>query len=356
MKLFLLGQSLLWSLVAADASNLNSKGDGCVDPSGYLKCYEDNINTLATCMDDAKKTCLDDEYSICVLACGNVQLAANIGCWLTSCWNEVYSCAYQETALQYLIGADRTQGSQIPYYPAPDNAPGGCGNIWGNFTETYALNAPCEDYALDGVLSEVASCQCCWDSSFLSEFIEWCPHNDLSFIAIDTMVETFQIGYNESASDQCSILSDPKECVASFSLDTGASTWYNPGDLPSGFPGTAPLSTTTDAGSLTSAPDPYTFSIFPSYITVITPVPYNKKNAEETGTGTAAQTEATGGTGTNGATGTDVGTGTATGKNAASTSSGAANNIVSPMSTTSGIWCLAIYTVVPALFGAMLIL
>ncbi|KAJ5115820.1 hypothetical protein N7456_000168 [Penicillium angulare] len=170
------------------------------------------------------------------------------------------------------------------------------------------------------------------------------------------MVETFQLGYNESASDQCSILSDAKECVASFSLDTGASTWYNPGDLPSGFPGTAPLSTTTDEGSLTSAPDPYTFSIFPSYITVITPAPYNKKNAEETGTGSAAQTGSNGGSGSNGATGTDVGTGTATGQSSSSTSSGAANSLVLPMNTGSGILGLAMYTVVAAVFGAMIIL
>ena len=87
--IFVLGQSLFWSLAAADASNLNPKGDGCVDPSGYLQCYEDNVNQLTTCMNDAKKTCDDYEYSTCVLACGNAQLAANIGCWLTSCWNEV---------------------------------------------------------------------------------------------------------------------------------------------------------------------------------------------------------------------------------------------------------------------------
>ncbi|KAJ5909995.1 hypothetical protein N7504_004638 [Penicillium tannophilum] len=341
IKLFVLAQSLMWSLASADASNLNPNGDGCVDPSGYLQCYENNVNTLTTCMTDAKNDCEGDVYTTCVLACGNAQLAANIGCWLTSCWNEVYSCAYQETALQYLNGADRTQGDQIPYYPAPDNAPGGCGHMWGNFTETYALNAPCENYAADGSVSETASCQCCWDSSFLSEFIEWCPHNDLSVIDIDLMVETFQLGYNESASDECSILSDPKQCVSSFTLDTGASTWYNPGQLPSGFPGTAPLSDTTDAGSITSAPDPYTFSIFPSYVTVITPAPYNKKNVEATNSGTTAGTTATA---------------TGEGTSSPSTSKGAAaSNLVSPISANVGVWGLALYTVACALFGAALI-
>ena len=89
MRLFLLAQSLLWSLVFADASNKNPNGDGCVDPKGFLQCYKDNEDQLTNCLDDAKK-CPTDEYSACVLGCGNAQLAANIGCWLTSCWNEVW--------------------------------------------------------------------------------------------------------------------------------------------------------------------------------------------------------------------------------------------------------------------------
>ncbi|KAJ6127649.1 hypothetical protein N7523_003261 [Penicillium sp. IBT 18751x] len=149
------------------------------------------------------------------------------------------------------------------------------------------------------------------------------------------MVETFQLGYNESASDECSILSDAKQCHTSFTLDTGASTWYNPGHLPSGFPGTAPLSDTTDAGSITSAPGPFTFSIFPSYVTVITPAPYVKRDHETTNLGTAV--------------------GTATGESASSPSKGAARNLVSPASADFGFWGLAMYITVCALFGAALI-
>lgn len=155
------------------------------------------------------------------------------------------------------------------------------------------------------------------------------------------MVETFQIGYNESASDQCAILSDPSQCVSSFTLDTGASTWYNPGQLPSGFPGTAPLSDTTDAGSITSAPDPYTFSIFPSYITVITPAPYNQKNVEATNTGTTVESAAT-------ATGEGSTSSPSTSKGAA------ASNLVSPIKANVGVWCLA-YIIACTLFGAALI-
>ncbi|KAJ5639605.1 uncharacterized protein N7484_007467 [Penicillium longicatenatum] len=154
------------------------------------------------------------------------------------------------------------------------------------------------------------------------------------------MLETSQSGYNKSASDECSILSEPSQCVSSFTLDTGASTWYNPVQLPSGFPGTAPLSDTTDAGSITSAPDPYTFSIFPSYVTVITPAPFNEKNVEATSSETVVGTAAT-----------------ATGESTSlpSTSKGAARNLVSPMSTDVGIWGLLLYIIACTLFGAALI-
>jgi hypothetical protein len=84
-----LAQCLLSSLTYASASNLNPHGQGCVDPSGYLQCYQQNENDFTSCMEDAKRYCLGDALTDCELACGNVLLAANIGCWLTSCWNQV---------------------------------------------------------------------------------------------------------------------------------------------------------------------------------------------------------------------------------------------------------------------------
>ncbi|KAI7974994.1 hypothetical protein EIK77_006650 [Talaromyces pinophilus] len=174
-----------------------------------------------------------------------------------------------------------------------------------------------------------------------------CPHNDLSDLAIDQMLDAFESGYNNSASDQCSILADGNQCVTSFGLDTVASTWYNPGQLPSGFPGTAPLSDTS--GSLTSAPAPYTYSVFPSYISVITPAPYNAKNAA--GTGTVVETSSATGTAAAGASATGASakttsgstTGSTTGAASSSTGQkGAAPNLVSQISFGYGTWGLAI--------------
>lgn len=87
-RIQLLSPSLFVSLVSAFADNLNPKGTGCVDPSGYLQCYQDNIDAATKCVEDAKATC-GASVNTCLVACGNVQLAANLGCWLTSCWNQV---------------------------------------------------------------------------------------------------------------------------------------------------------------------------------------------------------------------------------------------------------------------------
>jgi hypothetical protein len=89
VRTFILAQCLLWSLAYGDASNLNPNGQGCVDPSGYLQCYQNNADQLTSCMEEVQQTCTGDTLAECELACGNVQLAANIGCWLTSCWNQV---------------------------------------------------------------------------------------------------------------------------------------------------------------------------------------------------------------------------------------------------------------------------
>ncbi|KAJ9488124.1 hypothetical protein VN97_g5170 [Penicillium thymicola] len=38
--------------------------------------------------------------------------------------------------------------------------------------------------------------------------IETCPHNDLSDLSIDIMLKSFELGYDQLASNNCSILDD----------------------------------------------------------------------------------------------------------------------------------------------------
>jgi hypothetical protein len=132
------------SLVNAATLNLDPTGQGCVDPQGFLDCYQAQANKGTTCVSAADNTCSGTELAECVAGCAGAQLAGNIGCWLQSCWNQarteeerrkitwlmprqVYSCEYQGTAIEYLAGTDLVQSSvDIPFYPPPDNVPGGC--------------------------------------------------------------------------------------------------------------------------------------------------------------------------------------------------------------------------------------
>lgn len=73
----------------ADASNLNPKGEGCVDPDGYLDCYAAQEKQASFCVNTVNKTCDAQQVNNCISSCYGAQLAGNIGCWIQSCWNRV---------------------------------------------------------------------------------------------------------------------------------------------------------------------------------------------------------------------------------------------------------------------------
>jgi len=81
--------SLLISFVTADARNWNPNGDGCVDSKGFLSCYQEAVDNAVGCVGTCNTTTTSDTYDDCLLGCGGYQLAANVGCWIESCWNEV---------------------------------------------------------------------------------------------------------------------------------------------------------------------------------------------------------------------------------------------------------------------------
>lgn len=105
-------------------------------------------------------------------------------------------------------------------------------------------------------------------------------------------------------------------------MDTAATSYYNPNSLPSGFPAKEPLSEL--AGSLTdSGSESYTFTIFPAYTSVITPVPLGKalETSGETGVKTSSGVD-----GGSGASQTGTGTSTAGSSETSKPSSATANS------------------------------
>lgn len=77
--------------VLCDTRNWNPTGQGCVDPKGFLSCYDTRSSNAVSCVsfcdsDTVKGT---GAYEDCILGCGGAQLAGNVGCWIQSCWNQV---------------------------------------------------------------------------------------------------------------------------------------------------------------------------------------------------------------------------------------------------------------------------
>jgi hypothetical protein len=72
-------------------TNWNPTGEGCVDSTGFISCYNDHSNTGVSC----QQACANNnkkgtaEYNTCMNACEALWLAGNVGCWLQSCWNQV---------------------------------------------------------------------------------------------------------------------------------------------------------------------------------------------------------------------------------------------------------------------------
>lgn len=141
--------TLLSTYVAADLSTFDPynspNGLGCVDPAGFNACFKKNTETFVDCGDVYCRGQTSQNYNDCLRNCKGTQGTANIGCWIQSCWNQVggrgrgrardadleqvYSCEYQLTAVDYLDFNGLAQGTvagKVPFYPPPEGASGAC--------------------------------------------------------------------------------------------------------------------------------------------------------------------------------------------------------------------------------------
>ncbi|KAJ7203066.1 hypothetical protein GGX14DRAFT_339209, partial [Mycena pura] len=263
-------------------------GIGCVDPQGIVDCYSNNVDVATSCAHASDNDCADD-LDTCLEGCANGQLAANIGCWLQHCWNQVYSCDFQATVITYIVTADRVATSvSIPFYPPPANAPGGCscnlGLAYGYINAIAIATDPCLAFVDDA--TETADCECCNLSAPISNIINTCPKSDMSFLGVSTLIQQYAATAQQLTTDSCqSALGSAADttCPSQFSisLDAGGE-FLNPAALPAGVPGSEPLSTL--AGTVTALPGPQTITLelFPGYTSVIALAPFDAKKVAQT--------------------------------------------------------------------------
>lgn len=298
------------STLANNATTISATG--CVDTSGMTNCLGTAQTKFDACMSAAGG---DDEI---VIACQWTQWVDQMLCYQSSCWNKIYSCEYQYLVSEYL--EQQTVSATIPYYPAPDNAPGGCscnlGELFNNVTlNVNAAGSGCSKY-VDGTSDNLYICECCGWSAAVSAFYGICPGTSpdgLAISALDVQAANF-----EKMTGSCAgLTADICAQFGFYSADNG--TFLDPTALPAA--GTNALSTTAGPSSLTSPPAGETITwTLASQTFTVTAAPYNAKNAGSgtTATGSAATGSATGGaSATNGATGTashgSTGTNTASG-------------------------------------------
>ncbi|KAJ7635810.1 hypothetical protein DFH06DRAFT_1100396 [Mycena polygramma] len=271
-------------------------GVGCVDPQGLVDCYSSNVDQATSCVASAKNTCSGDNLDVCEVGCANYQLAANVGCWLQHCWNQVYSCDFQATVVTYIDTADRIASTvDIPFYPPPTDAPGGCscnlGQVYELLSEAAIAEDPCIAYVNDGT-AVAADCTCCMLSAPISNIIHTCPKSDLSLLSVSTLIQSLAKDAQQDSPDSCkSALGSNNTCASQFNItiDDGA-TYLNPAALPSGVPGSEPLSTLS--GSVTTLPGPQTITLelFPGYSSVIALASFDAQKVTQTAPPTASPT------------------------------------------------------------------
>ncbi|KAH8689123.1 hypothetical protein BGW36DRAFT_352515 [Talaromyces proteolyticus] len=300
MQKFLTATALFaGSTLAANATTPSASG--CVDSSAMTTCLNKAEADLTACIAAAGNDDL-------VIACGWQDDINKMLCYQGSCWNKAYSCEYQYLVSSYKI--QRTVDEKIPFYPAPDKAPGGCscnlGEVVTNATLSLAkVSNTCNQYTTSIGTNDLTTCQCCAWSAAVSAFYGICPDTSSAGLGLTNL--SAQAAAYEGTIGSCSGLTS-SNCLryGIGSADNGK--YLDPANLPAG--GSQPLSTTSGPSSLTTPPAGATITWTAlSQTFTVTAAAYNSADvsAGSTATSTGAGSSSGGGSG-----GSTVTTGTAT--------------------------------------------
>ncbi|KAG9245429.1 hypothetical protein BJ878DRAFT_548083 [Calycina marina] len=273
---------LVVTAVFAGTENYNPTGEGCVDARGFLSCYAEAVTLTAGCVAGCKETSTiaTDTHDLCLAGCNGAQLAGNLACWVQSCWNQLHSCEHQLAVISYFDGNSLVQSDSLfPWFPPPSNAvDGAC------LLSEAGYNIPCQNVAGEGDIDKANECSCCEWSLPISNILNICPTQDLSILGVPHFITHIQslIG---ASTDGCEILNtgDVNSCQNTYGYIFQGAQVYNPLSLPSGIPGTDPL-TNNPGNAFTDFGVPaFTFNIFPGFTSTVTPVPFNSAASAVTG-------------------------------------------------------------------------
>ncbi|RHZ49174.1 uncharacterized protein CDV56_100536 [Aspergillus thermomutatus] len=291
----------LAAFTAAGAATLalaqtNITADVCADPAAFTSC---TTKTLAD-----SKACIDmcSGSKICVLGCGCAMYQGYMNCVAESCWNQAYSCEYDKLVAMYFAQCP-TASEPIPFWPAPDHAPGGCSCNLGKVLQA-TVNAQKEFSAcltntsttnVIELSNKDTACGCCEVSAGLSAMYETCPDTVPADMGADLWLQASTVYGAVVHWDSCGSVLDAYDCgsLGFAPPSSNSSTFYKPDSLPPN--GTQTLYNTGAANALTAPPSGTVFTWSQSSVTyTVTASPWKNNQVKATGTGSAGTAGATG--------------------------------------------------------------
>ncbi|KAI1090483.1 hypothetical protein F5B19DRAFT_463213 [Rostrohypoxylon terebratum] len=248
--------SLSKTVLAATVGYFNS--ESCADPSGLAECYESASIEWSNCVNN---TCAGQNID-CDNVCSCVQTQSQLDCAGKHCWNQVYSCEYQETAGDIATYCLNPRLHEIPFYPPPDNAPGSCScNLGRLLTSVYQTSNETETCGANGaevvqglttgeIQTFTRACTCCSESAMLSAYWAVCPNTDPALLGINEIYESLIA--NDEDWPTCATDMEAFPCYSKLGFTppggNSSGTFYEPNHFPSN--GTETVSNI--AGSITS--------------------------------------------------------------------------------------------------------
>ncbi|KAG9853055.1 hypothetical protein KCU98_g3231, partial [Aureobasidium melanogenum] len=255
----------LLPLVVRAASSESPDQSSCVNPIGYEKCNADADTRFNTCVSDwcgglvCVSSCKGDATCVrnncpslgkdCLDICECIRNTERVACAAQDCWNQVYTCQYDELVATMIDACDVSGGVDtdvIPYYPAADSAPGSCSCNQGKVLLTH-MSITAQTNALYDNKTNVeqampdygdqaiywASAGCCANAYLQSVYREICPNTQPAVLGADLM--NFSLD-EDDPEYECSNLMPKIDCAGDFgfgaAVGNAMSTYYALDKLP----------------------------------------------------------------------------------------------------------------------------
>ncbi|CAG7944491.1 unnamed protein product [Penicillium salamii] len=235
----------------------------CADPKGLASCYKLVDERYSTCINEncggggeaCSKSCGGSVSCMnakcpglgidCMNACAGEQSALQIDCAGAHCWNQVYSCEYQNTVLDFISVSTNPNRDGLPYWPVPDDAPGSCSCNIGkiDYKQSLILDqmTECSNNMtnieklteVDDINDYGKACLCCAYSSIISSIWDTCPGTKPSLLSAD---EWFNSVLIPGDWDKCGPYLEAFDCAGDLGYDRadagGNKKFWSPTSMP----------------------------------------------------------------------------------------------------------------------------